>query len=39
MTVMKKYAVIWCSDASGDLDLQEKMISAFGRENEEWEIF
>ncbi|WP_284454468.1 type 1 glutamine amidotransferase [Cupriavidus campinensis] len=38
MTAMKKYAVIWCSDASGDLELQEKMISAFGRENEEWEI-
>ncbi|WP_439586896.1 type 1 glutamine amidotransferase [Hydrogenophaga sp.] len=35
---MKKYAVIWCTDVSGDVELQGKMISTFGRENEQWEI-
>ena len=35
---MKKYAVIWCSDVPGDEELQEKMVSAFGREDEQWDI-
>nr|ACO92657.1 amino group transfer protein [Burkholderia sp. JS667] len=35
---MKKYAVIWCSEVSDDVELQEKMISAFGRKGEQWDI-
>jgi len=35
---MKKYAVSWCSDVPGDDELQEKMVSAFGREGERWEV-
>lgn len=35
---MKKYAVILCSEVSDDVELQEKMISAFGRKGEQWDI-
>lgn len=35
---MKKYAVIWCVDTSGDELLQQKIISAFGRDDEQWDI-
>lgn len=38
MDDMKKYAVVWCSDIPGDEALQEKMVSAFGRDGERWEV-
>ena len=35
---MKKYAVIWCADAPGDEEWQGKIISTFGRKDEQWDV-
>ncbi|MBB5542438.1 type 1 glutamine amidotransferase [Paraburkholderia fungorum] len=35
---MKKYAVIWCTNFPEDEPLKARMIAAFSRENEQWDL-
>lgn len=36
--MMKKFAIVWCVQGTGDDVLQSRMVSEFGKEGETWDI-